>query len=131
MMKLILSILLSASIGISCSKKTEDSVLNNSTANTTKVPVVDDRKTDLKAGEAQSFCKKNNFNTDFCILIDMSLHSGLSRFFVYDFNQKKSPKNSWLAMDVETIRGVRMNLKTIQLLVTKMEAIFLHWGNIE
>lgn len=89
MMKLILSILLSASIGISCSKKTEDSVLNNSTANTTKVPVVDDRKTDLKAGEAHSFCKKNKFNTDFCILVDMSLHSGVNRFFVYDFNQKK------------------------------------------
>jgi hypothetical protein len=40
-----------------------------------------------KAGEALAFCKKNKYNQDFCILIDMGIHSGLNRFFVYDFKK--------------------------------------------
>jgi hypothetical protein len=43
-----------------------------------------------KAKEALAFCKKNHYNQDFCILIDMSIHSGLNRFFVYDFNKNTS-----------------------------------------
>lgn len=42
-------------------------------------------KTRQKAKEALDFCVENKFNTDFCILIDMSLHSGINRFFVWDF----------------------------------------------
>jgi len=42
-------------------------------------------ETKVKAKEALAYCKSNNFNTDFCILIDMSLHSGVNRFFVWDF----------------------------------------------
>lgn len=45
---------------------------------------------ETKAKEALSFCKENNYNQDFCILIDMSIHSGLNRFFVYDFNKGKA-----------------------------------------
>jgi len=37
-----------------------------------------------KAKEAAAFCKTKKFNTDFCILIDMSIHSGAKRFFVWD-----------------------------------------------
>lgn len=40
-----------------------------------------------KAKEALKFCKKNNYNQDYCILIDMSVHSGLNRFFLYDFKK--------------------------------------------
>lgn len=40
-----------------------------------------------KAKEALSFCKRNDYNQDFCILIDMSIHSGLNRFFLYDFKK--------------------------------------------
>jgi hypothetical protein len=40
-----------------------------------------------KAKEALEFCKKNKYNQDFCFLIDMSIHSGLNRFFVYDFKK--------------------------------------------
>jgi len=39
-----------------------------------------------KAKIAEDYCQTNNFNTDFCILIDMGIHSGLNRLFVYDFN---------------------------------------------
>ncbi len=41
--------------------------------------------TKSKAKQAFEYCKTNNFNTDFCILIDMSLHSGVKRFLVWDF----------------------------------------------
>jgi hypothetical protein len=37
-----------------------------------------------KAAEALAFCRKNEYSTDRCLLIDMSLHSGVKRFFVYD-----------------------------------------------
>lgn len=40
----------------------------------------------IKADLAEAYCEKNGFNTDFCILIDMSIHSGKNRLFVYNFN---------------------------------------------
>lgn len=43
------------------------------------------QKTKQKAGEALAYCKAKNMNTEFCFLLDMSLHSGLKRFFVWDF----------------------------------------------
>lgn len=49
-------------------------------------------KTDTKTIErlkeksklATEYCKANKFNTDFCILIDMSLHSGKKRAFLWN-----------------------------------------------
>ncbi len=38
-----------------------------------------------KARQALEFCKKNKMDTTICILIDMSLHSGIKRFIVWDF----------------------------------------------
>lgn len=58
-------------------------------------PIVNLEATELKAKEAYKYCKSHNFNTDFCILIDMSLHSGLKRFFVWDFT-KDTIMNSFL-----------------------------------
>ena len=46
-------------------------------------------KTLSKVVEAEDYCKENNFNEDFCILIDMSIHSGKNRFRVYNFKQNK------------------------------------------
>ncbi|MGE8528437.1 murein L,D-transpeptidase catalytic domain-containing protein [Chryseobacterium rhizosphaerae] len=45
-------------------------------------------KIKIKAEEALAFCTSRNLSTDFCILIDMSLHSGIKRFFVWDFKNK-------------------------------------------
>lgn len=42
-----------------------------------------------KHREAFDFCKRNDFNTRYYFLLDMSLHSGKSRFFVYDFALQK------------------------------------------
>lgn len=41
----------------------------------------------LKSAAAKSFCKKNNYNRDFCILIDMSIHSGKQRAFLWDLKK--------------------------------------------
>ena len=41
-----------------------------------------------KANEAITFCENNNYNTDFCILIDMRIHSGKNRMFVWNFKTK-------------------------------------------
>jgi len=38
----------------------------------------------LKGDTAKAYCKRNAFNTDYCFLIDFSLHSGKKRFFVWD-----------------------------------------------
>lgn len=38
-----------------------------------------------RAAEAKVFCKEEAFNTDFCFLVDFSIHSGKRRFFVWDF----------------------------------------------
>lgn len=38
-----------------------------------------------KAVLANEYCKKQHYNSDFCLLVDMGLHSGIKRFFVWDF----------------------------------------------
>ena len=35
------------------------------------------------AGKA--YCDKNGYNTNYCFLVDFSIHSGKRRFFVWDF----------------------------------------------
>lgn len=53
-----------------------------------KRPEADLSKMAVKAEEALRFCTSKKLNTDFCILIDMSLHSGLKRMFIWDFKKK-------------------------------------------
>jgi hypothetical protein len=48
-------------------------------------PAVNITQTRSYAKQALDFCKEKSFNTDYCILIDMSLHSGVKRFLVWDF----------------------------------------------
>jgi len=40
--------------------------------------------------EALAFCKEKDFNTDYYFLIDLSIHPGINRFFIYDFTAKKN-----------------------------------------
>lgn len=35
--------------------------------------------------EALTFCKEKGFNEDYYFLVDLSIHSGKNRFFIYDF----------------------------------------------
>lgn len=50
-------------------------------------PAASFARTRAKAAEALLFCKKKKMNRQFCVLIDMSLHSGIKRFFVWDFEK--------------------------------------------
>ncbi len=40
-----------------------------------------------KGEEAKLFCKNKDFNSEFCILIDMSIHSGKKRAFLWSFKK--------------------------------------------
>lgn len=39
--------------------------------------------------EAQQYCEENNLNQQLFFLIDLGIHSGLKRFFIYDLKDKK------------------------------------------
>ena len=39
--------------------------------------------------EAKEFCAENEYNEDYYFLVDLSIHSGKNRFFIYDFKTKK------------------------------------------
>ncbi|NHM02279.1 murein L,D-transpeptidase catalytic domain-containing protein [Flavobacterium difficile] len=43
--------------------------------------------------EAKEYCQKNTLNQNKFILIDLALHSGLKRFFVYDLKTNKKIKS--------------------------------------
>ncbi|KFF06778.1 hypothetical protein IW19_15255 [Flavobacterium reichenbachii] len=45
--------------------------------------------------EAEQFCNRNNLNQNKFILIDLGLHSGYKRFFIYDF-KKIAVSNSYM-----------------------------------
>lgn len=54
------------------------------------VPVSDPKRDYSKFHTgALSYCKDKGFNQEYYFLIDLSIHSGKNRFFVYDFNQRK------------------------------------------
>jgi hypothetical protein len=42
-----------------------------------------------KHTEALAFCKQQKYCEDYYFLIDLSIHSGKDRFYIYDFKQKK------------------------------------------
>ena len=39
--------------------------------------------------EAKEFCVENEYNEDYYFLVDLSVHSGKNRFFIYDFETNK------------------------------------------
>ena len=53
------------------------------------------KKTDynLYYKEAQEYCQRNNLNQNKFILIDLGMHSGLKRFFIYDFKKNEILKS--------------------------------------
>lgn len=69
---------------------------SSSTENTEpERPSINLEATKAKAKEALQFCKTKDFNTSFCILIDMSLHSGVKRLMIWDF-ERDTITNSFL-----------------------------------
>lgn len=43
----------------------------------------------IKAKEALAYCKKHGFDTNVCLLVNMSIHSGKKRFFIWDLKTNK------------------------------------------
>lgn len=86
---LILLVIIFSSCQNESKKVTENTVSENERTSEIIRPELDLIKTKKKAEEALAFCKSKKMNTDFCILIDMSLHSGLSRFMIWDFKENK------------------------------------------
>lgn len=56
----------------------------------TRISLKTQSKLKLKVNEAHTFCKSKNYNLDYCILVDLGAHSGLNRFFVFDFNKQET-----------------------------------------
>lgn len=47
-----------------------------------------------KNSEALKYCQENGFNEEYYFLLDLSIHPGKNRFFIYDFKENKiSDKN--------------------------------------
>ncbi len=46
-------------------------------------------KLESKINEALKYSKVHQMNTSYCIMVDMSIHSGKNRLFVYDFKKKE------------------------------------------
>ncbi|WP_214228352.1 murein L,D-transpeptidase catalytic domain-containing protein [Pedobacter sp. B4-66] len=46
-------------------------------------------KLESKIEEALKYSKTHKMNTSYCIMVDMSIHSGKNRLFVYDFKKKE------------------------------------------
>jgi hypothetical protein len=59
------------------------------------VTAPDQRSSVNKIKEAKIFCRKNGYDTTVCFLLDLSLHNGRKRFFVYDM-QKQTVVSSGL-----------------------------------
>lgn len=53
-----------------------------------------------KAKEALAYCKTNKMNTDFCILIDMKIHSGKNRMFAWNFKTNSADRAALCAHGV-------------------------------
>lgn len=45
---------------------------------------------ETKAQELKEYCAKNNYNTNIGVLVDYSVHSGRTRFVVWDFKNNKA-----------------------------------------
>lgn len=52
-------------------------------------PVANNKISSDRINEALTFCTKNKMDTSIAIMVDMSIHSGKNRIFVYDFKKKE------------------------------------------
>lgn len=43
-----------------------------------------------KANQCKLYCTKNNYNNEFCLLINLSKHSGKKRFYLWDFAKDRA-----------------------------------------
>jgi len=80
--------LLFLAVSISCKQeKTERATIKVKTERT----IENKKSIDYTSyfNEAQQYCDENNLNQKLFFLIDLGIHSGLKRFFIYDLKNKK------------------------------------------
>jgi hypothetical protein len=53
------------------------------------IPLFEEKTVYAKAATAKFFCKRNGYDTTVCFLLDLSLHNGRKRFFVFDMEKNK------------------------------------------
>ena len=68
-----------AALGLACCNSADSSTIG----------AADKKEYASTNAEALEFCKAHSFNQDYYFLVDLSVHSGKSRFFIYDFKQGK------------------------------------------
>lgn len=90
----IVAVILAIHLIFSCNKKPDEikTAPESSVAKEERRPEIPVSEMADKAEKALQFCISKKLSTDFCILIDMSLHSGIKRFFVWDFKTKSVSK---------------------------------------
>ena len=98
-MKKIICLLVSTLI-LSCNKKESKETVTSKTQNSTEIIQKVKQRSEIKAldyttyyKEAKAYCEKNKLNQKKFILIDLGVHSGIKRFFIYDFESKKISKS--------------------------------------
>ncbi|HAP02179.1 MAG TPA: peptidase [Bacteroidetes bacterium] len=60
----------------------------NKTATEEQINILDTARLAKYGEKALMFCSQKKFNTDFCFIADMSVHSGKKRFAVWNFKTK-------------------------------------------
>ena len=96
MKKTVIILSIFASITISCGQVTQNqgTETQDSIATNNQIEQEYNMRVDEKAKEALIFCETKGYNTDFCVLIDMEIHSGKYRLFVYDFKNQKIERSA-------------------------------------
>jgi hypothetical protein len=99
MRKIVIILSFFSSIAVSCGQETQKQLIEKRDTIVSNNQIEEERNTGIerKVKEALEFCEANDYNTDFCILINMKIHSGKFRFFVYDFKNTTIERSSLCA----------------------------------
>ena len=65
------------------------SIFISGNAESSKYSLNNNSKLEGKIEEALKYSRAHKMNTSYCIMVDMSIHSGKNRLFVYDFKKKQ------------------------------------------
>src|SRR6202012_152012 len=66
-----------------------------------------------EAAAIKGYLEKNNFNTDYCFMIDMSIAPGKKRFFIFDLNKDSIEKAGLVAHGSGSDKGGRLVFSNI------------------
>ncbi len=82
---------------LSCNQKDNKGIVISKNENKSEIRTEEKPQIEINYSnyykEAEQYCKTNNLNKNKFILIDLGLHSGLKRFFVYDFKKNEVSKS--------------------------------------